>query len=314
MLTPVDRKNYKQHIMNIEELREYCLSIKGASECLPFDEDTLVYKVMDKMFVYYSLTPKDGDFFVSMKCNPEKSTSLREQYNGIIRGYHMDKKHWISVYLNSDVPDKLIKELILHSVDEVIGKLPQKKQDQYRMNKTEVVPYPVRKATRKDTDELEKLYDDLNDYMASTVNYPGWLKGIYPIRETAAEGIAQGSLFVAEDNGRIIGSIILNHIPEKAYDQVKWLIDADDYNQIFVVRTLVVHPAYLRKQVGSTLMHFAVYHAMRSHIKSIRLDVSTGNTPAIDLYRKLGYQFIGTVDLGLPYEHLKWFELYEKVL
>jgi len=299
--------------MNIEELRDYCLSVKGASECLPFDEDTLVYKVMDKMFIYYSLTPKDGDFFVSMKCDPEKSVSLREQYNGIIQGYHMDKKHWISIYLESDVPNKVIEELINHSVEEVIKKLPVKKQDQYKMSETTVVPYPVRKATRKDTDELEKLYNDLNDYMASTVNYPGWIKGIYPTRETAVEGIRENSLFVAEDNGKIIGTIILNHTPEDAYSPVKWLTDAE-YNEIFVIRTLVVHPEYLNKGVGSTLLQFARYLAIHQKMKSIRLDVSTGNTPAIKLYRKMGYEFISTVDLGLPYEHLKWFELYELVL
>lgn len=296
--------------MNIEELREYCLGIKGATECFPFDEDTLVYKVMDKMFVYYSLTPKNGDFFVSMKCDPEKSLSLREHYNGIIQGYHMDKKHWISVYLDSDVPDKMIEELINHSVEEVIKKLPRKKQDQYRMCETIVVPYSVRKATRKDIDELEKLYDDLNDYMASTVNYPGWIKGIYPIRETATKGLCEGSLFVAEDNNKIVGSIILNHVPENAYDQVEWLTNTD-YRNIIVIRTLVVHPAYHNKMVGFTLLQFAQYQAARQQIKSIRLDVSTRNTPAIQLYRKLGYKYIGTVDLGLPYEHLKWFELYE---
>ncbi|MDR2764572.1 MAG: MmcQ/YjbR family DNA-binding protein, partial [Tannerella sp.] len=105
--------------MNIEELRTHCLSIKGAEECMPFDENTLVYKVMNKMFAYFSLAPKEGDFFVNMKCEPEKSVQLREYYEGITPGYHSDKKHWISVYIQSDVPDRLIEELIEHSVEEV---------------------------------------------------------------------------------------------------------------------------------------------------------------------------------------------------
>ena len=67
--------------MNIEELREYCLSVKGATECMPFDEDTLVFKVMGKMFTYTGLRPKNGEFWANMKCDPEKSTELMEKYN-----------------------------------------------------------------------------------------------------------------------------------------------------------------------------------------------------------------------------------------
>lgn len=118
--------------MNIEELREYCLMVKGSSECFPFDETTLVFKIMDKMFAYIGLEPKDGDFFVNMKCDPDRAVELREQYEGVRPGYHTSKLMWNSVYLNSDVPDLLIKELINHSVDEVIKKLPKKKREEYR--------------------------------------------------------------------------------------------------------------------------------------------------------------------------------------
>ena len=117
--------------MNIEELREYCLSVKGATECMPFDEDTLVFKVMGKMFTYTGLRPKNGEFWANMKCDPETSTELMEKYNGIFFGHHSDKKYWISIYLESDLDDKLIKELIDHSVEEVIKKLPKKKQEEY---------------------------------------------------------------------------------------------------------------------------------------------------------------------------------------
>ena len=117
--------------MNVEELREYCLSIKGATEGFPFNQNILVFKVMDKMFAYLSLNPKDGQIRVSMKCNPERSADLRERYNGIIRGDHTNSLQWNAVYLASDVPDALIVELIQHSVDEVIKKLPKVKQAEY---------------------------------------------------------------------------------------------------------------------------------------------------------------------------------------
>ncbi|MDR1090524.1 MAG: biotin--[acetyl-CoA-carboxylase] ligase, partial [Prevotella sp.] len=118
--------------MNIEEAREFCLSVKGASESFPFDEYVLVFKVMEKMFAYVSLNPKDGQFRISMKCDPERSIELRERYSGITKGDHTASDMWNAVYIESDVPDHLIKELIQHSVDEVIKKLPQKKKEEYR--------------------------------------------------------------------------------------------------------------------------------------------------------------------------------------
>lgn len=118
--------------MNIEDFREFCLSVKGADESFPFfDDRILVFKVMGKMFAYVNIEPKDVLFRVSMKCNPDKSEILREQYEGVVRGQHTKALTWNSVYLESDVPDDLIKELILHSVDEVIRKLPKKLQAAY---------------------------------------------------------------------------------------------------------------------------------------------------------------------------------------
>ena len=117
--------------MNIEELREYCISVKGATESFPFDESTLVFKIMGKMFAYIGLEPKDGQFKVNLKCDPEKSVELREKYEGVRQGIHTRSIMWNSVYLASDVPDSLIRELINHSVEEVVKKLPKNKQEEY---------------------------------------------------------------------------------------------------------------------------------------------------------------------------------------
>lgn len=117
--------------MNIEEFRVYCLSIKGSSESLPFlGHNVLVFKVMDKMFAYIPLDPKDGIFKADLKCNPEKSVELREKYGGITET-DFKTPLWNLVTLESDVPDNLIKELIQHSVDEVIKKLPKRKREEY---------------------------------------------------------------------------------------------------------------------------------------------------------------------------------------
>lgn len=117
--------------MNIEEARECCLSMKGAVECFPFGDDTLVFKVMDKMFAYMGLEPHDSEFWLNVKCDPEKAIDLRERYTGILPGYHSNKKYWNTIVLGSDVSDQLIRELVQHSVDEVIKKLPKVKQTEY---------------------------------------------------------------------------------------------------------------------------------------------------------------------------------------
>jgi len=108
------------------------MAVKGASESFPFDETTLVFKVMGKMFAYIGLEPKDGQFKVNLKCDPEKSVELREKFQGVQQGIHTRSIMWNAVCLESDVPEKLIKELIEHSVEEVIKNLPKKKQEEYR--------------------------------------------------------------------------------------------------------------------------------------------------------------------------------------
>jgi predicted DNA-binding protein (MmcQ/YjbR family) len=105
--------------MNIEELREYCISKPEVSESFPFDEDTLVFKVRDKIFVLTSLTPP---FSINVKCDPELAVSLRERYSFVIPGYHMNKKHWNTVMIDDTVSDSLLREWIDHSYGLVKGR------------------------------------------------------------------------------------------------------------------------------------------------------------------------------------------------
>jgi len=112
--------------MNIEELREYCLSKKGVTEHFPFDEVTLVFKVGDKMF---ALTNLDGEPSVNLKCDPERAIELREQHSSIIPGYHMNKTHWNTVLMDGTVSDKLIYELVEHSYNLVFESLPKIKRE-----------------------------------------------------------------------------------------------------------------------------------------------------------------------------------------
>lgn len=113
--------------MNVEELREYCLSKKGTTESFPFDEVTLVFKVGGKM---YALTNLDGDPSINLKCDPEKAVELREQYSAIEPGYHMNKIHWNTVNINSSIPRSLLKELIDHSYQLIFDSLPKAKKEE----------------------------------------------------------------------------------------------------------------------------------------------------------------------------------------
>ena len=110
--------------MNIEEFREYCIAKPGVTEEFPFDESTLVFKVMGKIF---ALTDLVDEFSLNLKCDPERAIALREQYAAIQPGYHMNKAHWNSVKMDGSLSQKLILELIDHSYDLVVDKLPKTK-------------------------------------------------------------------------------------------------------------------------------------------------------------------------------------------
>ncbi len=111
--------------MNIEELREYCLSKKAVTEAFPFDDETLVFKVMDKLFL---LTNINKELSMNLKCEPEKAIELREIYSSVLPGYHMNKIHWNTVLIDGSVSDKQLQEWIDHSYDEVVRKMTKKMQ------------------------------------------------------------------------------------------------------------------------------------------------------------------------------------------
>lgn len=115
--------------MDIQQLYEFCLSKKGVTEHFPFDEDTLVFKVGGKMFCLTSLQEwEKGNPSLNLKCNPERTLELREQYEAVKPGWHMSKVHWNTVVVNSDVSQKLLIELINHSYDLVFSSLTKKLQ------------------------------------------------------------------------------------------------------------------------------------------------------------------------------------------
>ena len=108
--------------MNIETLRLYCLSKKEVTESMPFGEDTLVFKVCNKMF---ALTNLESPLRVNLKCDPALALSLRERYAAVLPGYHMNKQHWNTVVVDETISEMLLKTWIDHSYSLVVQSLPR---------------------------------------------------------------------------------------------------------------------------------------------------------------------------------------------
>ena len=115
--------------MNIEEIRDYCLAKPGVTEDMPFGEDTLVFRVGEKLFLLTSLS--QGDRF-NVKCDPELAIELREQHSEVQPGYHMNKKHWNTVHTNGNLSRKEICDMIDHSYDLVLKSLPKNIREQIK--------------------------------------------------------------------------------------------------------------------------------------------------------------------------------------
>jgi len=113
--------------MNIETLREYCLSKKAVTEDFPFGEDTLVFRVLNKIFLLVSLSSNPLQF--NAKCDPDKAIELRDQYDAVQPGYHMNKKHWNTIIMNGSLSNAQLKEMIDDSYNLIVQSLPKKERE-----------------------------------------------------------------------------------------------------------------------------------------------------------------------------------------
>ncbi len=115
--------------MNVEQYRNYCMSKPGTTEEFPFDEETLVFKVMGKM---YSLTGVDSFQSVNLKCDPTLAIELREKFVGVKPGYHMNKKHWNTIMTDGSFSDENLMKWTDHSYDLVVGGLSKTLKDELK--------------------------------------------------------------------------------------------------------------------------------------------------------------------------------------
>jgi predicted DNA-binding protein (MmcQ/YjbR family) len=111
--------------MDLADFRDYCLMKPGTTEGMPFGETVVVFKVSGKMFALASLD--DVPPRVNLKCDPERALDLRDRYEEVQPGYHMNKKHWNTVELGGGIPETELRGMIDHSYDLVIARLPKRR-------------------------------------------------------------------------------------------------------------------------------------------------------------------------------------------
>jgi predicted DNA-binding protein (MmcQ/YjbR family) len=132
--------------MDLSDFRDHCLALPNAVEDQPFGPEVLIFKVNGKMFAGLNLV--DLPTRANLKCDPERALDLRDQHEAILPGYHMNKRHWNTLVLNGSLPQRLIQELIRHSYDLVVGKLPKGRRSAEATPKQNNTNQPKRPAKR----------------------------------------------------------------------------------------------------------------------------------------------------------------------
>ena len=167
----------------------------------------------------------------------------------------------------------------------------------------------VRAATAQDIDSIERLYSAVLAHLNATDNTTGW-NHEYPTRTDAETALSEGTLYVAFLGERLAGTVIINQKPAPEYFGKPWRVDCV-WSETLIVHTLATHPDFHRQGIAAALLRHAEKLARERGYRAIRLDSYRENTSAFTLYEKLGYEFVGMVDLNLQIYDLDWFRMYE---
>ena len=151
----------------------------------------------------------------------------------------------------------------------------------------------IRPATAADLDAICAVYSEIFAQEREGVCYSQWREGVYPTRATAEKGVAAGTMYVLEEDGRVLASVILNSFQPKEYYEIPWLYPAAD-EEVLVIHTLCVSPAAKGRGLGTRMVDFATGVACGRGVRVIRLDTNVKNTPAQRLYRKHGWRLAGS--------------------
>jgi len=159
-----------------------------------------------------------------------------------------------------------------------------------------------RKAVLQDIDTIANIYDKIHELESSGKVSIGWIKGVYPVKDTAIQALKRNDLFVCELEEKVVATAIINHVQVPDYRTGKWEIKADD-KQIMVLHTLVVSPDYAKRGIGRKFVEYYEDYARENGCISLRMDTNEKNVNARKLYKKLGFKEIGIVKCdfnGIP--------------
>ena len=149
----------------------------------------------------------------------------------------------------------------------------------------------TRKATARDLDAIEVIYDHIHTECEQGRATIGWIRGVYPTRATAQAALERGDLFVQEADGRVVGCAIINQVQVETYRQANWTHDAPD-DQVMVLHTLVIDPAVKGRGLGTAFVTFYEQYALEHGCRYLRMDTNERNAGARSLYKRLGYREI----------------------
>lgn len=159
-----------------------------------------------------------------------------------------------------------------------------------------------RKADMADIDRIAEIYDELHEAEENGRASIGWIRGIYPTRETAEDSVKAGDMFVAEDDGCIVAAGRINQCQCSEYKDAEWKYDVPD-DEVMVFHTLVVSPAVKGRGYGTEFVAFYERYALENGCRSLRMDTNEKNKAARSLYRRLGYDEVSIVPTtfnGIP--------------
>ncbi len=160
----------------------------------------------------------------------------------------------------------------------------------------------IRKAVLSDLDGIEKIYNAIHSLEEDKKITTGWVRGVYPTKETAKASISNGDMFVLEQNGEILAAGKINQQQDKEYALINWKHKVDD-SEVMVFHTLVVYPHLNKQGYGTKFFAFYENYALEHGCRYLRIDTNVRNTNARQMYKNLGYEERGVIDVnfnGIP--------------
>lgn len=175
----------------------------------------------------------------------------------------------------------------------------------------------ILKADKAKIDEIEKIYDHIHDEEERGLAATGWVRNVYPIRQTAMDALRRNDLFIIEDKGKVVASAVINQIQVEEYQNATWKHCAKD-QEVMVLHCLAVDPKEKGKGYGKAFVKFYEEYAKKHGCRTLRMDTNVINTKARKMYHKLGFEEVGIVTSvfnGIPDVRLvcleKWFDKQE---